>query len=269
MRVLPDSREKKLFMVTMLEVAACGIAVGVLIGITGMGGILIPPVMILLLGMDTHLAMGTSMASFLPPCILAVWSHCRRGNIHMREAMPLSAAGVICVFPGTELKAYSSGDALNLLLAALIIVVGGIAFRPASVSGEPRGERRSGWISRPGVRLALLGGSVGVISGMTGAGGSVLTIPAMIALGYQPLAAIAAGMAYVTLVCAAGTVGNVLHNSVDFPLAGLCAAGQVLGVWAGLAAVRFLQTGFLKKMVAWVCMLTGLGILFKTLWGWV
>ena len=255
-------------MLTMLGVAACGIAVWMLIGLTGMGGILIPPFMIMLLDMDTHLAMGTSMASFLPPCVLAIWSHFRHGNIHWPEAVPLSAAGVVCVFLGTELKAYSPGDALNLLLALLIIVVGGIAFRPASVSGASAEKRRGGWASRPGVRLALLGGSVGVISGMTGAGGPVLTVPAMVAMGYQPLASIAAGMVYVVLVCTAGTVGNVLHNSVDFLLAAVCAAGQVLGVWAGLAAARFLETGMLKKMVAWTCMLTGLGILFKTLWGW-
>jgi len=219
--------------------------------------------MIFLLGMDTHLAMGTSMASFLPPCMLAIWSHVRRGNIHWPEAVPLSAAGVVCVFLGTELKAYSSGDALNLLLAALIIVVGGLAFRSAPLSGLSAGERRAEWL-RPGIRLALLGGSVGVISGMTGAGGSVLTVPAMIAMGYHPLASIAAGMVYVTLVCAAGTVGNVLHNSVDFSLATLCAVGQVIGVWAGLAVARFLKADMLSKVVAWVCVLTGLGILFRT-----
>jgi uncharacterized membrane protein YfcA len=223
--------------------------------------------MIVLLGMDTHLAMGTSMASFLPPCLLAIWSHFRHGNIRWSTAMPLSAAGVVCVFIGTELKAYSPGDALNLLLATLILVVGGMAFRQTPTSETSAAARESGWLSRPGVRLTLLGGAVGVISGMTGAGGPVLTVPAMVAMGYQPLASIAAGMVYTVLVSTAGTVGNVLHNAVDFTLAGLCASGQVFGVWAGLAAARFLKAGTLKKAVAWVCVLTGLGILFKTLQG--
>ena len=234
-----------------------------------MGGILVPPLMIILLGMDTHLAMGTSMASFLPPCLLAIWGHFRHGNIHWPAAIPLSAAGVLCVFLGTELKAYSHGDALNLLLAALILIVGGMAFRPISASETSAAERRAGWLSRPGMHLALLGGTVGIISGMTGAGGSVLTVPAMIAMGYQPLASIAAGIVYATFVSMAGTVGNALHNSVDFALAALCASGQVLGVWAGFAAARFLKAGALKNVVAWVCVLTGLGILLKTLLGWV
>ena len=255
-------------MLTMFGVAGCGVLVGLLVGLTGVGGILLPPLMIILLGMDTHLAMGTSMASFLPSSALAIWSHFRHGNIRWLEALPLSAAGMVCVFLGTELKAYSSGNALNLLLAVLIIVVGGIAFRPLSTSMASTEKSRSGCLSRPIFRLALLGGSVGVISGMTGAGGPVLTIPAMIALGYQPLASIAAGMVYVAIVCTAGTVGNVLHNAVDFSLAALCGVAQIFGVWAGLAAARFLKAQVLKKVVAWVCILVGLGILFKTLWAW-
>ena len=137
-------------MLTMLGVAACGAAIGLLVGLTGVGGILLPPFMIMLLGIDTHLAMGTSMASFLPPALFAVWSHFRHGNIHWPTTVPLSAAGVVCVFLGTELKAYSSGDALNLLLAILILVVGSMAFRQVSTFDASTANRR------PGVNLALL-----------------------------------------------------------------------------------------------------------------
>ncbi len=256
-------------MLTILGVTLCGLVVGVLVGITGIGGILIPPFMIVLLGLNTHLAMGTSMASFLPACILAFWSHRRHGNVAWASALPLSASGVVCVFIGTELKAFSHGDVLNLLLAALVILVGAMAFRPATLPQEPPRTAGGGWLARPGARLALLGGAVGVISGMTGAGGPVLTVPAMIAMGYAPLAAIGAGMAYVIAVCAAGTVGNVLHGAVDFSLAALCAVGQVAGVWAGLAVARFLNAAVLRKTVAWVCVLTGLGILGKTVWTWL
>lgn len=35
-------------------------------GVTGVGGILIPPALILLSGLDAHTAMGTALASFLP-----------------------------------------------------------------------------------------------------------------------------------------------------------------------------------------------------------
>ena len=256
-------------MLIILGVTLCGIVVGVLTGVTGMGGILIPPVMIMLLGMDTHVAMGTSMASFLPSCAIAAWKHHRYGNLSWSLAAPLSVAGAVCVFVGTMLKAYSPGQFLNLLLAMLVIAVGAMAFRPVSGKSAPKLQSGQGWLSPSSIRLGLLGGSVGILSGLTGAGGSVLTVPAMILMGYGPLTAIATSLVFIVGVSVVGTVGNALHNAVDFPLAALCAGGQILGLWAGLRVARFLDAGVLKNIVAVVCIMTGVWILTKTLWAWL
>lgn len=252
----------------ILGVTVCGIAVGLLIGLTGMGGILIPPFMVILLGMDTHLAMGTSMASFLPACGMALAAHYRQGNILWCAAVTLSVVGVPSVFIGTELKACSPGDLLNLILAVLILLVGARTFFPP-ISGKTNAAEKASFFSRPAVKLVAVGGVVGVISGMTGAGGAVLSIPAMITLGYAPLAAIASSMLFALVISIAGTVGNVLHDAVDIPLAALCAVGQMFGAWAGLAVGRHLNAESLKKMVAWVCVFTGIGTLLKTVLGWL
>ena len=292
---------------TSAGMVAGGLAVGLLTGITGMGGILIPPIMIALLGLTPHLAMGTSLASFLPACLLAVWMHHRLGNIRWDLTAPLAGAGIICVFIGTELKAGAPGAALNILLSALVIGVGVMTLRPpaggrkaeaaggaavaagaetvekhgaaeadtanagasAQTTTQPTGQQASRTTNRTGraegLRLAAVGGVVGVMSGLTGAGGSVLTVPIMILLGYAPLTAVASGLAYVVAVSAVGTVGNALHQAVDFPLAGLCALGQIVGIRMGMAVAGRLNARILRLLVAWVCVLTGAGILAKTL----
>ena len=314
---------------TSAGMAACGIVVGLLTGITGMGGILIPPFMIAFLGLSPHLAMGTSLASILPACFWAAWTHHRRGNMRRNLTAPLAGAGILCVFIGTELKALAPGAALNILLAALIIGVGAMTLRPPAAgkktggpsgadsaktakaaekdgaatanatdtaesgtagatggaatsakAGSPgrTGSRTAGQATgqeagqatgrtgrAEGLRLAAVGGIVGVISGLTGAGGSVLTVPTMILMGYTPLTAVASGLAYVVAISAVGTVGNALHQAVDFPLAGLCAVGQILGVRMGMAVAGRLNARILRLLVAWVCVLTGVGILGKTL----
>lgn len=231
-----------------------------------MGGILIPPVMIMLLGIDTHVAMGTSMASFIPPYAIAVWQHHRCGNLAWGLAVPLTAAGLACVFLGTMLKAYSPGQFLNLLLALLVITVGAMALRPAPKKNPLAGQDDQGRAASPSRRLGLLGGFVGILSGLTGAGGSVLTVPAMIVMGYGPLTAIATGMVFVVGVSVVGTVGNALHGAVDFYLAAICAAGQFIGLWIGLRVVSFLDAAVLKNIVGVVCMATGAWVLIKTLW---
>ncbi len=312
---------------TSAGMVAGGLAVGLLTGITGMGGILIPPIMIALLGLTPHLAMGTSLASFLPACLLAVWMHHRQGNIRWNLTAPLAGAGILCVFMGTELKASAPGAALNILLSALVIGVGAMTLRPAAgkkaeaaggaagvkaanaaetgTAGAETAEKdgaaatntanagasaqtanRTGQTSNQtsnratgqtsnraanrtgraeGIRLAAVGGAVGVMSGLTGAGGSVLTVPIMILMGYAPLTAVASGLAYVVAVSAVGTVGNALHQAVDFPLAGLCAVGQIAGMRIGIAVAGRLNARILRLLVAWVCVLTGVGILAKTL----
>ena len=249
-------------MFTMLGVLGTGLVVGFLTGVSGMGGILIPPIMILLLGMDTHLAMGTSMTSFLPSSVVTVTMYTRRGIIDKKTALPLSLAGVVCVFIGTELKALSSGNLLNLLLSVLVIVVGYLVLRPVLPHSQVPQTASS---TKATMRLLVLGGVVGVLSGMTGAGGPVLSVPAMILMGYSPMTAIASGQAYVLLVCSAGSVGNILHDAVDLPLAALCGLGQVIGVWIGLRVAQHLCADTTKRIVAVVCILSGVSILIKTL----
>lgn len=244
----------------------CGFVVGILSGITGMGGVLIPPFLIVLLDMNPHIAMGTSMASFIPSCCLAIWTHYRSGNIDWTLAVPLCISGVVCVFIGTEFNALMPAYALNVTLAALIIFVGGLAFKPVTRNGPLASMFSSGFFSSKTVQLSILGGAVGILSGMTGTGGPVLSVPIMLAMGYQPLAAIACGLVYSLPVSIAGTIGNVLHDSVNFSFAALCAAGQVAGVQVGFRIARFCNAQTLKYIVAGVCIMSGLVVLIKAIW---
>lgn len=237
------------------------VLIGFLAGTTGMGGILLPPVMVEFLGLDTHLAMGTSLASFLPTTLLATWLHVRLGNIDWAVCRDVGISGLVCTFFGTQLKAQLPGEVLNLVLAVLILWAGYMAFRPVRAGATATAEAKA----RLRYKLMLLGGSVGVVSGLTGAGGPVLTVPGMIVLGFSPIAAIATGQAYSVLVSVSGTVGNAVHGAVDFTLALACAAGQMAGLWVGVRVSSRLPTAFLKRLVAVVCLATGVFILARTL----
>ena len=55
----------------MLAIAAVCFLVGFLGAVTGVGGVLIPPVLMFAGGMETHVAMGTALASFFPLSLLS------------------------------------------------------------------------------------------------------------------------------------------------------------------------------------------------------
>ena len=50
----------------LIALGAVCLLVGILVGLTGVGGILVPPGLILLSGLEPHEAMGTALASFWP-----------------------------------------------------------------------------------------------------------------------------------------------------------------------------------------------------------
>lgn len=75
-----------------IEVIALGLAVGVLVGLMGIGGgVVLVPAMVYLLRMDQHLAQGTSLLLQLPPVgIGALYLYWKNGSVDLR-------AGLVCV----------------------------------------------------------------------------------------------------------------------------------------------------------------------------
>ncbi len=80
-----------------LLILLLGLAVGLLVGLMGIGGgIVLVPAFVYLLGMDQHLAQGTSLLILLPPLGLgALILYWRRGQVDLRAGI-VCAAGFLC-----------------------------------------------------------------------------------------------------------------------------------------------------------------------------
>jgi uncharacterized protein len=79
-----------------LIVLLLGLGVGVLVGLLGIGGgAVLVPAMVFLLGMDQHLAQGTSLFILLPPIGLgALWEYWKQGQVDLRAGI-LCAVGIL------------------------------------------------------------------------------------------------------------------------------------------------------------------------------
>ncbi len=79
----------------ILFIVSLGLAAGVLVGLTGVGGgIVIVPALVQLLKMDQHMAQGTSLFLLLPPSgIGALYLYWKRGEVDLRAGL-LCAAGI-------------------------------------------------------------------------------------------------------------------------------------------------------------------------------
>lgn len=89
--------------------------------------------------------------------------------------------------------------------------------------------------------VVLLGGGVGVLSGMFGVGGGFLTTPLLIFYGVPPAVAAASAATQVTGASVSGVIAHWNRAGVDVPMGAFLAGGGVIGTIAGAGIFRFLE----------------------------
>jgi uncharacterized protein len=89
--------------------------------------------------------------------------------------------------------------------------------------------------------IVLLGGGVGLLSGMFGVGGGFLTTPLLIFYGIPPTVAAASAATQVTGASVSGALAQYRRGGVDVPMGGVLVVGGILGAIAGSALFKGLQ----------------------------
>jgi len=234
--------------------------IGVIGGATGVGGMLIPPCLEFFAGIDTHTAIGTGMACMIPASLFGTWMNRRGGYLDLGTIWPLIIGGALFVLPGTILKAHTAGPTLTFLLGICIVGTSLVSlFTPLLRSkGQPTTKRRK-------ILLFLLGSLVGLLAGVTGMGGSILTVPAMIAMGFTPVFSVAAGIAYVIPVTCLGSVGNFAFRALDIYLAVTTSVFLTVGMGLGVKLARKVRQDCLRQGVVAICTTCGLYMIWKSL----
>lgn len=104
--------------------AAVGLFVGVLSGLTGVGGgIVLVPASTLLLGLTQHQAQGVSLAVIVPTSIIGAYSHWRYGNVQPRTALVIGVAAVLSGLVGALVAQQIPADTLAVIFGILLLYV--------------------------------------------------------------------------------------------------------------------------------------------------
>ena len=110
--------------------------------------------------------------------------------------------------------------------------------------------------------IVLLGGGVGLLSGMFGVGGGFLTTPLLIVYGIPPTVAAASSASQVTGASVSGVFAHVRRKGVDVKMGGVLVAGGIVGSFAGAWLFNWLQkSGQIDTVIAivYVVMLGSIG----------
>ena len=229
--------------------------VGFVSGCTSVGGVLLVPAIIAWSSLEPRVVIGTTLLAFFFAGLAATFVHHRAGRIDFRSALPLCLGAVLFGYAGAVAKQYVPVPVLSGLLGAAIVAAGIPALRPIR-KGTGIIDRLSPTGQRNG--LFLVGACVAFLSGMTGAGGPVLSVPAMLLLGYPAIAAIATARPLQLVVTLSASIGNIMVGSVDYSMALFVGALMVVAMSTGAYCMRFFNPQLLRIGVSVLCILTGL-----------
>ena len=111
----------------ILALLAIGLSAGLLAGLLGIGGgVVMVPAMVLIVGLDQHVAQGTSLLVIIPAAAFGSFTHYRHGRLALRDAAALAVGGVVGAALGS-LTALSLDEQLLRKLFAILIL--GVALR--------------------------------------------------------------------------------------------------------------------------------------------
>jgi uncharacterized protein len=122
----------------ILAIVLLGLGVGVLVGLLGIGGgVVLVPAIVYLLGMDQHLAQGTSLLILLPPlglgALIAYW---KRGQVDLVAGIMCALGMLIGGYFGSRIAIPLSSRNLKGFFGTFLMLVAILLWRKTTRDGR-------------------------------------------------------------------------------------------------------------------------------------
>jgi len=227
-----------------------GLALSVLIGVSlgffgGGGSILTVPLLVYVFGLEPKQAIASSLLVVGAASIAGAVQHWRAGNVELRTGLVFGAAGMAGAYLGGRAGAYLDGALLLLLFASMMVLTSVAMWRGRRApTGAPAEQRALG-------PLVAQGLGVGLFTGLIGAGGGFLIVPALALWAGLPMsAAVGTSLFVIVLNTLAGYSGYASHVQVDFALIAVVATAAIAGSFLGSWLARRTDPNALRRAFA-------------------
>ncbi|NOT45215.1 MAG: sulfite exporter TauE/SafE family protein [Acidobacteria bacterium] len=248
-------------------IAFTGLVVGMLVGLTGIGGgALMTPFLILVLGTRPVVAVGTDLVYGAVTKIAGSILHWKQGTVDLALARRLAVAsvpaGLAAVLVLRLIPDSASADAavrralgVVLLLVALLMLVRVLGAMPHELPARVR-ERLQGR------GTPIVGGLVGALVGFTSVGSGALLVPFLLYV--FPLNAatiVGTDVFHAALLLSATAAGHAQGGFVDWGLAANLLVGSIPGVAVGSWMAPRVPARALRVVLACLLLASGYQLL--------
>ena len=257
------------------------IFMGLSLGLIGGGGsILTVPILVYLFHVDAVLATAYSLFIVGLTALIGSFSHMRLGNIHWRTAIVFGIPSILAVYatrawlvPALPDPLFHAGDtAVSKALGMLILFASLMVAAAYSMIRKPRNPQPStdGNHQRATFNYPLILGEgiiVGTITGLVGAGGGFLIIPALVLLAKLPMKqAVGTSLIIIAAKSLIGFTGDLKGGeAIEWSFLGAFSAVAIAGIIIGTMLSKRIPNEKLKPAFGWFVLVMGVYIIGREL----
>jgi hypothetical protein len=264
---------------------ALAILIGVTLGLLGGGGsILAVPLLVYVAGMGAKESIATSLLVVGLTSIAALVGHARAGRVRWRTGLIFGGTAMAGAYLGGRLGTYLPGTWLLIGFAVMMLVTAAAMIRGRrggtapeqpdpqtgetsetsgtdEASGTSEASEASEAGGTPDLPIALVlaeGVTVGLVTGLVGAGGGFLVVPALVLLGGLPMPiAVGTSLLVIAMKSFAALAGYLSSVQIDWPLAAAVTTAAIAGSLVGARLVRFVPAQTLRRGFGWFVLAMG------------
>jgi uncharacterized protein len=252
---------------------AFGLGVGILVGMTGIGGgSLMTPMLILVFGVTPVTAIGSDLAYAAVTKTVGGYKHWKQRTVDLTlsswMALGSVPAAIFGVYVLMLLEGWLGGDfedAVIILLAGALLLTGVATLIRSFLKRMHERERDTIEMERRHkIAAVLLGLSVGFVLGVTSAGsGALIAVGLILLFRLTPQRVVGTDVFHAAILLWAAGLAHVTAGNVDFGLVGTILLGSVPGVWLGSHWSVRVDPAVLRTTLAVVLIGAGIALSIK------
>lgn len=259
-------------MLEFIAYAAC-ILIGVILGILGGGGsILSIPILVYLLHVDVVMASAYSLFIVGATSLVGAIPKYKQHLVNLRTGFFFGIPSIITIFftrkwivPAIPEIVWQT-ESFTVTKRILILGLFAVLMILASISmirGGAREIRNDNHRFRV-VLVIIEGIIIGFLTGLVGAGGGFLIIPALVLLTGLPFkTAVGTSLFIIAINSLSGFVGDVLTYDIEWIFLLSLTALSIVGILIGHRIAKKIPGRILRKSFGWFILVMGIGILYR------
>ena len=253
------------------------ILIGISLGLIGGGGsILTVPVLVYLFHVDPVQATAYSLFIVGASSLVGAWPKYKQGFVNLKTAIIFGIPSIAAVFATrkfivpaipNELGEFAGIAITKSLLMMMLFAVLMVAASFSMIRSKKNKETELEGEQKFNYPLILLEGAlVGILTGLVGAGGGFLIIPALVMLSKLPMKqAVGTSLLIIAAKSLIGFTGDLGNRTMDWTLLLTVTALAIAGIFIGDKLSKRIDGNQLKKGFGWFVLVMGLYVIVQQL----